>query len=66
MKRGILTPQKHWGPPRGGVFSFKKKLLKFLEFSKTFDMSYKQLGEMVDGNSADPRAKKFPLMSMGG
>ena len=58
MKKGILTPQKHWGPslaPKGGIFKVKKN-----------EMSSKQLGEMVEGNSADTCAGKFLLMSMGG
>ena len=69
MKKGILTPQKHWGPlwpPKGGVFKILKVFLNFLEFSETFEMSSKQLGDMVEGNSADTCAGKFPLMSMGG
>ena len=70
MKKGILTPQKHWGPPlapKGCVFRFFKDFLNFfLEFSETFEMSSKQSGEMVEGNSADRCTGKFPLMSMGG
>ena len=30
------------------------------------DMSFKQLGEMFEGDSADTRAVKFPLVLMGG
>ena len=70
MKKGILTPQKHWGPPLApevGIFRFLNFfLLNFLEFSETFEMSSKQSREMVEGNSADMCAGKFPLTSMGG
>ena len=34
--------------------------------SKTSDMTYKGLGDMFEGDSADKSGGKFPLMSMGG
>ena len=34
------------------------------KISETLDMSYKQLGEMYEGDSADTRARKFPLTSL--
>ena len=66
MKKGILTAKKHWGPPlapKGGIFYV---FLYFFKFSETLEMSSKQSGEMVEGNSADMCAGKFVLMSIGG
>ena len=40
--------------------------MKFLKFYETLDTSSKQLGEMFEGDSADKRGGKFPLVSMGG
>ena len=50
--------------PKEGIFlGFFSFFLKFLKFSETLDMSSKQMGEMYEGDSADTRAGKFPLMS---
>ena len=42
------------------------KISKFVLGSETSDMTSEGLGEMFEGYSADTRAGKFPLVSMGG
>ena len=68
--RSIPTPnppKKCWGPPfplhydwKKGVFS--KVVLGF----QTSDNTSDGLGEIFEGDSADTRADKFPLVLMGG
>ena len=59
----MLTTQKI----QGGVFWFKKKIIKKLTYgSETLHMCSKGLVDVFEDYFADTCAEKFPLMSMGG
>ena len=50
-----------------GKLAYFKYILKDLSWtSETLDMTSQGLGEMFEGESADPCAGKIPLVPMGG
>ena len=67
----IPHPQKNQGPPYPPYYAIfgrtKGVIFKSCPMgSKTSGMTSLGLGEMVEDDSADTCAGKFPLMSMGG